>query len=46
MNFLLVIKIFKRYGIDNIDIKILDRIENDKNLYIQSFRNYLIIIFF
>ena len=37
MNFLLVIKIFKRYGIDNIDIKILDRIENDKSIYIQSF---------
>jgi len=37
MNFLLTIKIFKRYGIDNIDIKILNRIQNDKNSYIQSF---------
>lgn len=37
MDFLLVIKILKRYGIDNIDIKILNRIENDKNSYIQSF---------
>ncbi len=37
MDFLLVIKIFKKYGIDNIDIKILNRIQNDKNFYIQSF---------
>ncbi len=37
MDFLLVIKIFKRYGINNIDIKILNRIENDKSSYIQSF---------
>ena len=37
MNFLLVIKILKKYGIDNIDKKILGRMENDKNSYIQSF---------
>ena len=37
MDFLLIIKIFKKYGIDNIDIKILNRIQNDKNFYIQSF---------
>jgi hypothetical protein len=37
MNFLLVIKIFKKYGIDNIDKKILGRMENDKNTYIPSF---------
>jgi len=35
--FLLVIKILKKYGINDIDIKILNRIENDKNFYIQSF---------
>lgn len=37
MDFLLVIKILKKYGINDIDIKILNRIENDKNFYIQSF---------
>ena len=37
MDFLSIIKIFKRYGIDNIDIKILNKIQNDKNSYIQSF---------
>jgi len=37
MNFLLIIKILKKFGIDNIDKKILDRMENDKNWYIQSF---------
>ena len=37
MNFLLVIKVLKKFGIDDIDIKILNKIENDKNLYIQSF---------
>ena len=37
MNFLSAIKIFKRYGIDTIDTKILNRIENDKNPYIQPF---------
>jgi len=37
MDFLLVIKILKKYGIDNIDIKILNRMESDKNFYIQSF---------
>jgi len=37
MDFLLVINILKKYGIDNIDIKILNRMESDKNFYIQSF---------
>lgn len=37
MNFLLTIKIFKKFGIDNIDIKILDRMQNDKKTYIQLF---------
>ena len=37
MNFLLIIKILKKYGIDSIDKKILGRMENDRNWYIQSF---------
>ena len=37
MNFLLVIKILKKFGIDIIDKKILNRMEKDKNRYIQSF---------
>jgi hypothetical protein len=37
MNFLLIIKLLKRYGTYNIDTKILNRIENDRNSYIQSF---------
>jgi len=37
MNFLSAIKIFKKYGIETIDTKILNRLENDKNPYIQSF---------
>lgn len=37
MNFLKTIKILKQFGIDNIDIKVLDRIQNNKLLYIQSF---------
>lgn len=37
MNFLLIIKILKKFGIDNIDNKILDRINNNKLSYIQSF---------
>jgi hypothetical protein len=37
MNFLTTIKIFKKYGLENIDNKILNRIQNDKNSYIQSF---------
>lgn len=37
MNFLSTIKIFKKYGIDNIDNKILERLQNDKNSYIQLF---------
>ena len=37
MNFLSAIKIFKKYGIDKIDTKILNRLENDKRPYIQSF---------
>lgn len=37
MNFLSAIKIFKKYGIETIDTKILNRLENDKSPYIQSF---------
>jgi len=37
MNFLSAIKIFKKYGIETIDTKILNRIENDKRPYIQAF---------
>jgi len=37
MNFLSAIKIFKKYGIETIDSKIISRIENDKRPYIQSF---------
>ena len=37
MNFLTTIKILKKYGLEDIDTKILDRIQNDKNSYIQSF---------
>jgi len=37
MNFLSAIKIFKKYGIEAIDTKILNRLQNDKNQYIQSF---------
>jgi hypothetical protein len=49
MNFLLVIKILKKFGIDNIDKKILDRMQKDKNWYIQSliqFNVYQILTFF
>jgi hypothetical protein len=37
MNFLSVIKILKKNGINNIDVKIFDRMNNDRNLYIKSF---------
>jgi len=37
MNFLSAIKIFKKYGIETIDTKILNRMENDKRPYIQAF---------
>ena len=37
MNFLSAIKIFKKYGVETIDTKILNRLENDKRPYIQSF---------
>ena len=37
MNFLTTIKILKKYGLEDIDTKILDRIQNNKNSYIQSF---------
>ena len=37
MNFLSAIKIFKKYGIETIDTKILNRLQNDKSPYIQSF---------
>jgi len=37
MNILTTIKILKKYGLEDIDTKILDRIQNDKNSYIQSF---------
>ena len=37
MNVLSTIKILKKYGIDKIDNKILERIQNNKFSYIQSF---------
>ena len=49
MNFLLSIKILKKYGIENIDNKILERIENNKKSYIKSFIEfniYQILSFF
>jgi hypothetical protein len=49
MNFLSSIKILKKYGIENIDNKILERIQNNKKSYIQSFIEfniYQILSFF
>jgi hypothetical protein len=49
MNFLSSIKILKKYGIENIDNKILTRIENNKKSYIKSFIEfniYQILSFF
>ena len=49
MNFLTSIKILKKYGIENIDNKILTRIENNKKSYIKSFIEfniYQILSFF
>ena len=49
MNFLLVIKILKKYGIENIDKKILDRMNNDKNWYNKlfiEFNIYQILTYF
>jgi hypothetical protein len=49
MNFLLAIKILKKFGIDNIDKRILDRMEKDKNWYIQlfiEFNIYQILTYF
>ena len=37
MNYLSAIRNLKKYGLNQIDLKILNRIQNDKNLYIQSF---------
>lgn len=49
MTFLSSIKILKKYGIENIDNKILERIENNKKSYIKSFIEfniYQILSFF
>jgi len=49
MNFLSSLKILKKYGIENIDNKILTRIENNKKSYIKSFIEfniYQILSFF
>jgi hypothetical protein len=49
MDFLSSIKILKKYGIENIDNKILERIQNNKKSYIQlfiEFNIYQILSFF
>lgn len=49
MDFLSSIKILKKYGIENIDNKILNRIENNKKSFIKSFIEfniYQILSFF
>ena len=49
MNFLPSIKILKKYGIENIDNNILNRIQNNKKSYIKSFIEfniYQILSFF
>jgi hypothetical protein len=40
MNFLLAIRILKKHGLDQIDIKILNRIQNDQKPYIKSYIEY------
>jgi hypothetical protein len=49
MNFLLAIRILKKYGLNQIDIKILNRIQNDQRSYIQpyiEFNIYQILSYF
>jgi len=49
MNFLSVIRILKKYGLNQIDVKILNRIKNDQKPYIQQyiqFNIYQILSYF